>query len=243
MKKFLYIFLLYLCYCASVEEKITQAAYEGDLESLKKLLGTNVNIQDERGWTPLMSAAENGKLEIVKYLLKNKASPNLRNEKGDTALIRACVTNQIEILKLLIENGASVHLKNKKGYTPLMKAAERNHVDVMRILIEKGAKVNEVKVPNKDLETALHLAVKENSVDAVTLLIQKGANINAQDNEGFTPILLAIQNENIPIIHKLLEAKADLSISSYFGDTAFTLIESKSESVRHIFSNKSFLKK
>lgn len=234
---FLIIFLV--LQCSSIEEKITQSAYNGDLESLKKLLGTNVNVQDNRGWTPLMSAAENGQFEVVKYLLENKAQTNLRNEKGDTALIRASVTGQTEIVKLLIEAGASVHLKNKKGYTPLMKAAERNHLDVMRVLLDKGAKPNEVKIPEKDHDTALHLAVKENATEAVTLLIQKGANVNSKNSDGFTPIMLAIEKENISMIQKLLEAKADLNQVSYYGDTIFTLIENKPENIKKLFYEKS----
>ncbi len=236
-----FIFGLFLIInCSSLEEKITQSAYNGDLESLKKLLNANqnINVQDERGWTPLMSASESGKLEVVKYLLENKAKTNLRNEKGDTALIRASVTGHVEIVKLLIIAGASVHLKNKKGYTPLMKAAERDHVDVMRVLIENGAKVNEVKIPDKDLDTALHLAINEEAEGAVSLLIQKGSNINLKNSDGFTPIMLAIEKENLVIIQKLLDAKADLNQVSHYGDSLSTLLENKPESLKKLFNEK-----
>lgn len=40
----------------------------------------NVNIEHQLGWTPLMVAAVNGKLEICKILLEAGADPNLTDK-------------------------------------------------------------------------------------------------------------------------------------------------------------------
>ena len=52
-----------------------------------------VNIQNEKGFTPLMIASINSNnystLETVEYLLRKGADPNLRNKNGDTALLLA----------------------------------------------------------------------------------------------------------------------------------------------------------
>tara|TARA_B100001248_G_scaffold261612_2_gene253349 strand:- start:6179 stop:7189 length:1011 start_codon:yes stop_codon:yes gene_type:complete len=47
-----------------------------------------VNAQNEEGWTPLHVAAYNGKLEIVKYLLNNKADTRIKDKKGFRAFHR-----------------------------------------------------------------------------------------------------------------------------------------------------------
>lgn len=40
----------------------------------------NVNMRHPMGWTPLLVAAVNGRLEIVKILLKAGADPNMSDE-------------------------------------------------------------------------------------------------------------------------------------------------------------------
>lgn len=238
MKKYLIRFFLIgflgnlFSSCASLEDKITEKAYEGNLPELKELLtkaGT-VDPREERGWTPLMSASEGGQMKTIEFLLGKNAKLNLKNELGDTALMRATVVGNLEVVKLLVEKGASIHLKNKKGYTPLMKAAERNYLSIMQFLISKGGNVNEVRILGKDSSTALHLATQEGHRNAVELLIRSGANVNLKDSDGFVPIFHAIKSGNLEIVKLLVEAKADLSTSSYFGDTIHTVLEESGNS-------------
>jgi len=48
--------------------------------------GADINIQDkEDGWTPLMVAAYNGHVDLVRFLLKNGANPRLRSLEDKTA--------------------------------------------------------------------------------------------------------------------------------------------------------------
>ncbi|XP_017277989.1 oxysterol-binding protein-related protein 1 isoform X1 [Kryptolebias marmoratus] len=72
------------------EEKLLEAAREGDLSTLSKLLSgkeaPDIHCGDSLGNTPLHCAAYRGQKQCVLKLLKSGASPNMKNIHGQTAL-------------------------------------------------------------------------------------------------------------------------------------------------------------
>lgn len=64
----------------------------------------NINITDQRGWTPLHHAVKAGNLECVKSLLCSK-DLNL-NAKSDRGMTPLCLANDDAIRKILHEKGA-----------------------------------------------------------------------------------------------------------------------------------------
>lgn len=61
--------------------------YPSELEQIIKLLdSSNINYQDKTKFTPLMSAAYNGHVNLVELLLKHGADASLKNVDGETAL-------------------------------------------------------------------------------------------------------------------------------------------------------------
>ncbi len=63
-------------------------AYWAGLDVCKMLVekGADVNVTSVDGTTPLMLAAQNGKVEVVGYLLSRGAKASLKNNDGKTAL-------------------------------------------------------------------------------------------------------------------------------------------------------------
>ena len=83
-----------------------RACNKGHLECAKALLGAgaDINKQSNGGRTPLMGAAWNGKIEVVRELLKRGAKKELKNNDGDTAYDHAhnwASSNKEEIKALL----------------------------------------------------------------------------------------------------------------------------------------------
>lgn len=68
---------------------------------LKHITQENVNLSDEFGWTPLMSAAYCGHFEIVQFLLKIGANRKVRERSGLTAAQLALKKNHLYIVALL----------------------------------------------------------------------------------------------------------------------------------------------
>lgn len=67
----------------------------------------------------------------------------------------------------------------------------------------------------------LHLAAFEGSVDTVLLLLSAGASVNAQDLDGWTPLMYAARNETDgeTLVRTLVAAGADLDKKNNRGRT------------------------
>lgn len=79
------------------------AATEGKASRVAEALakGANVNVVDERGWTPLMMATWDGHERCVSILLEANADQSARQEHGLTAEKLAEAVGQPKVLELL----------------------------------------------------------------------------------------------------------------------------------------------
>lgn len=55
-----------------------------------------------------MEAAQEGHLELVKYLLENNANVHAQTQTGDTALTYACENGHTDVADLLLQYGADL---------------------------------------------------------------------------------------------------------------------------------------
>lgn len=82
--------------------------------------GSNLDVTNKTGNTPLSLAAKNGHETAVAVLLQAKADANAPGENGDTALIFAAAKYDFpKIISLLIAEGANLEIQNKYGFTVL----------------------------------------------------------------------------------------------------------------------------
>lgn len=81
---------------------ILKAIEQKDLKYLLEHVTTkNVNSTDEFGWTPLMSAAYCGHIEIIEFLLRLGANRKIRDRSGYTAAQLALKRNYLTVVALL----------------------------------------------------------------------------------------------------------------------------------------------
>src|SRR4030043_1674919 len=123
-------------------QDIYTASYNGDLETIKRLIEENpelVNSRNSLGRFPLEMAAQTGQIDIIKFLLENGADVNL-NRVGATALhMAALYGGKTELIALLLEAGADINARTNNGETPLHYAKEAGHDDVVEYLEKKDA--------------------------------------------------------------------------------------------------------
>ena len=100
---------------------IYNAVDRGNIEAIKQHIaaGTDVNVKNEFGLTPLHRAASRGHKEIAELLIAKGADVNAKDKWGWTPLSRAAKNGEKETAELLIANGADVSAKNDYGETPL----------------------------------------------------------------------------------------------------------------------------
>ncbi|MBO7454119.1 MAG: ankyrin repeat domain-containing protein [Alphaproteobacteria bacterium] len=181
-----------------------------------------VNFSDERGVTPVFVAASQNNLEIVSFLVKHGANVNAATkdslfvlskkgisypteqgtilynsesmgsvytaQKGTTPLHIATEFENEALAKYLVDHCADVNAETADGYTPLMMAARHNNRDLFCYLIENGAKVN-----NKSGAHILLKAILEKDINFVKYLVDLGADINKASEDGYPPLLTALE--------------------------------------------------
>lgn len=110
--------------------------------------GTDLDKQDNRGYTVLMMSIMNGHYDLAKKLIRKGANVNLRDNKGETALMFAVRYEKTEeIMESLIEAGADVNLKNYDGKTAIMLAEYLGIREKRKLILDTVKRLNKTKEP------------------------------------------------------------------------------------------------
>ncbi|MBI3902288.1 MAG: ankyrin repeat domain-containing protein [Nitrosomonadales bacterium] len=165
--------------------------------------GTNLEVRDERGWSPLMIAAANGNEEIAALLLRSGADVRATDNAGYTPLHWAAFNGHDKVVKLLIEQGSDPNALSNFGWSSLMQAATRGHCAAAELLIKGGADVN---LSNTEGWTALLKATANGHVRMVMLLLAMGADPNLRHQDGSTALSIASKGKNETLIATLQRA-------------------------------------
>ena len=91
------------------------------------------------GITPLIQAATQGFLGVVKVLLQHGADANKADNNGTTPLHFATQVGSVEVAQVLLESRADVNMTNMTKQTPLHLAAYHGHLAVARLLLQSRA--------------------------------------------------------------------------------------------------------
>ena len=203
------------------------AAHFGDTGSVQALLGAkgDPNLTNRYGVGPMHEAALRADAEQLRILVDAGADVDLALPQGETPLMLASRTSGVDAVRLLIEHGANVNVVERwQGQTPLMYAAAHDRGEVAAALIAAGADVNArtppndlperkpavryfVEIPSAGL-TPVMFAARHGAVSALRVLIKAGADINAKTPEGFSPVVIALDNLHFDAAKVLVEAGA-----------------------------------
>lgn len=134
--------------------------------------GVDLEVKDERGWTPLLIATANGKGNLAQLLINSGARLIARDINGYTPLHWAAFLGMSNIAVLLISKNADVNSQSKFKWTPLMQACTRGHLSVSTLLVAAGA---DLALTNSDGSTALDIATGKGYHDIVKLLQDEAA--------------------------------------------------------------------
>lgn len=161
---------------AQANDEFLDAVRDGNLEKVKVLLKTKVNLNatDSREMTPLLLSSADNNLDMVKVLVEGGADVNRKHkETGKTPLIYAAANGHVDILRYLLSRpGIIVNAKDKEGKTALIHAVFYARKDAISILLDNKANPN--ARTNVD-ESALGFALKGGRPEIVNLLKQAGA--------------------------------------------------------------------
>jgi len=130
----------------------------------------------------------------------NKAGPN-----GQMPLHIAAEKGRPIVTELLLEHGADINGRDSKAKTPLHTAVMSGRTQVAEFLIKRGAEFK----PNKLLDEMVSNSVTDR--DVIRLLLKNGADINHISDQGLTPLLVAIKQDNRVLVKLLIDNGADVN--------------------------------
>ena len=90
--------------------------------------------------------------------------------------------------------------------------------EVQRLLEEQGG-VIDVNFESSGRSRPMHAAASVNSVEICNMLLKAGAEINATNSLGYTPLFVAVVNENKQVAQLLIESGADTKRKSKHNQT------------------------
>ena len=243
---------------SAVDTALLEAVESGDHAAAMRLLsakGTNVNSVGADGATPIMYAAANNDLELVRALIKAGADVKLANQFGSSALTEAAIIGAAPVISALLTAGADPNYKTPDGETPLMAAARSGKVDAAAQLVDAGADINAKETWGG--QSPLMWAAAQGQADMVKFLASQGANLNDHgkihqwerkviqeprpkdmNKGGFTPLHYAAREGCAACVQHLLAAGADpdsedpdretpllLALENMHFDTAAVLVQ------------------
>ncbi|KAL7817986.1 ankyrin repeat-containing domain protein [Trichoderma aethiopicum] len=182
--------------------------------------GTDVDLKDQDGQTPLFFAVRSGRESIVEELLERGANPNSINDRGKTPLFYAAENGYRTIASKLLRYGGSLEHRDEDGQTPLFFAVQRGHVSIVEELLERGANPNSV---DDDGETPLFHASKEGYRAIVSELVRYGGHLEFENRTHETPLLVAVRNGHEATAAELLRLGANPDVIGCKGENPVSL--------------------
>jgi ankyrin repeat protein len=171
------------------------AAFEGHVQVVRLLLerGAKINAKTEEGNTALHAGLENS--DVVKILLEKGASVDARERMERTPLHEAAVNGHLEAAKLLLEAGADPNAADKLSRTPLHETAGESFTDMLFGFFVDEPKGGEEQEEDED-------TIRRNAarVEVAKFLLAGGAEVNAINDDGMTPLSLAIENGRMSLV-------------------------------------------
>lgn len=169
----------------------------------------------------LISAYNNGYLDIVDSLLEQGVNPNVCDDNGESLIIKAAENGHHALLKKLVENQADVNCRNASSLPLITILAKDDHTELVKLVLDAGADVN---LASSGGFTALYQAAFYGHITTATLLVERGANLNAATKDKLgTPLMFAAVRGYTDIVEVLLEAGANTQLMNNANKTAKSL--------------------
>lgn len=190
---------------AITDEEFLEICNSGTDEEIEESLknGADPDARDEYGWTALFWIDSPDSAEI---LLRYGADVNARDNDGNTPLHFASA----DMAEKLLDHDADVSIKNNFNMTALDRAIYLGYNNIVEILATKTA-LNE---RDENGMTILHGVQDANIVYTLVLL---GADVHAKDNNGDTPLDIALR-KGWSDVADVLRSHGGKSKSSYSND-------------------------
>ena len=185
------------------------AVQGGNPSIINKLLLLGLDIDSRRkvplDFTPLMSAAADGKQSAFELLIQNGADPSLKDYCEENLLHFAARGGDITIINKLLSLGLDINSRSLPGETPLMHAAADGKQSAFETLIQNGA---DPFLKDNDGSNLLHHAANGGNTSIIDKLLSLGLDVNSTSSFG-SPLMYAAEWPQQRAFQMLIQNGAD----------------------------------
>ncbi|MCJ1400228.1 hypothetical protein MMC11_003432 [Xylographa trunciseda] len=203
--------------------------------------GSDINALDENRTTPLMWATMVNSVKSLFHLSEKGADITRRDMKGESVIHHAARSGNIAVIDMLHTQLEDLEVKNMIGETPLHLACARDQSAVVAALLQAGVQVNRwtssgrsksgflskavvmsllrgtKKVGLLQSSTPLHYTCFLGHYYSAVLLVKHGAWVNAALEDSMTPLMLAVESQNVQLVTFLLDNGAKVNAATARG--------------------------
>ena len=189
---------------------LTKAIEFGHLDVATYLLGHKIELKGDE----LHIAAENGHLELVRYLIDTVGIPVNRNSVRLSGHPIHCASRQghANIVKELLNKQADIEAKSTDNQqTALHIASANGHLGVVRLLLSRNAHIEAL---DSNQRTPLFRAIEMGKSSIIQFLIERKANLNATDINGNSLLAVSCLTGNLELVRTLQKHGVDIKKAS-----------------------------
>ncbi len=169
----------------------------------------DVRHTDREGSTALFHTRS---ADMARFLLERGCDANHENLNGQTPL---CVADNEELAALFLGRGADVNHSDREGRTPIFAARTVEHA---RLLVEHGARIHH---KDKHGESPFVLS---SSLALTQYYLELGCDVDARDALKRTPLMRAVQANNMERVRLLLAHGARTDVANALGETLLHVV-------------------
>lgn len=180
-----------ILHCIADTEKVFRDDKKAEITQILISHGLDINVQSQKGSTPLHIALRKVHVDLIKVYLKYNFDPNIAEYDTGCTPLHIAASNDLlapdseEIINALLAKEADIHAKKSDGQTSLHLAASTRYCPSrLTPLLELDC---DIDCQDNTGKTPLHMACLNRNAKNVENLLNKGADINIKDEAGYTP--------------------------------------------------------
>lgn len=170
----------------------------------------------------VLLAAKHNQWILLHSLISSQFNLNAQDNHGDSALSMAALKKQWDLVSLMIHAKVDVKSNDQSSIPALISACEAQVWEVVEQLINAKASVN---VNSKDGADPLSFVLDSENIQVLLTLLQANVNVSLEQdtklqnvlNSSLLNLMENTDQMDTNTFHKLIEAKADINVSSENG--------------------------
>lgn len=188
---------------------------------------------DSQNLTADMSCTLSGTMNFKNYCEKTGGNNPEKN------LLDGSKNQDVGLVLGTLACGVDVNVKDERGCTPILLTADRDcgtgkfdifsggaYSDkIILALLDNGAIAEDLDPVT--METPLHKLTRHQDLKTISSLVLLEADIDAQDSEGYTPLMRAVETGSDLVVDSIVSGNANLNLKNKNNQTAVDIAKQK----------------